>query len=168
MDERSSRPDPQYRYVTPIEDPALVKKLVQQSLDTEITISTRELLSVAPDVRRQIKDQLVTKRVATSAFVEEVSPSIDVEKDSVLVANVSADNLVVAKHTEELRVIDMTIQGVEVTATVDDGSQIISIRQDKWEKIGLPIRSDRIMVMESIEERNNGIAPGSKGQYWRI
>ena len=155
VDERSSRPDPQYRYVTPIEDPALVKKLVQQSLDTEITISTRELLSVAPDVRRQIKDQLVTKRVATSAFVEEVSPSIDVEKDSVLVANVSADNLVVAKHTEELRVIDMTIQGVEVTATVDDGSQIISIRQDKWEKIGLPIRSDRIMVMESANKSKN-------------
>ena len=155
VDERSSRPDPQYRYVTPIEDPALVKKLVQQSLDTEITISTRELLSVAPDVRRQIKDQLVTKRVAMSAFVEEVSPSIDVEKDSVLVANVSADNLVVAKHTEELRVIDMTIQGVEVTATVDDGSQIISIRQDKWEKIGLPIRSDRIMVMESANKSKN-------------
>ena len=70
--ERSTRPDPQYRYVTPIEDPALVKKLVQQSLDSSITISTRELLSVAPDVRRQIKDQLVTKRIATTAFIEEV------------------------------------------------------------------------------------------------
>ena len=31
---------------------------------------------------------------------------------------------------------------------VDDGSQIISILQDKWERIGLPIRSDKIMVME--------------------
>ena len=49
--EKASRPDPQYQYVTPIEDPALIKKLVQQSLDSEITISTRELLSVAPDVR---------------------------------------------------------------------------------------------------------------------
>lgn len=145
-EERSARPDPQFRYVTPIEDPALVKKLVQQSLDTSITISTRELLSVAPDVRRQIKDQLVTKRVATSAFVEEVS---DADGPEVTVANVSADNLVVAKHTEELRVIDMSIQGIDIIATVDDGSQIVSIRQDKWERIGLPIRSDKIMVMES-------------------
>jgi len=145
-EERSSRPDPQYRYVTPIEDPALVKKLVQQTLDTSITISTRELLSVAPEVRRQIKDQLVTKRVATTAFIENAQ---DDEESQVLVANISADRLVVAKHTEELRVIDIVIQGVEIIATVDDGSQIISIRQDKWEKIGLPIRSDRIMIMES-------------------
>ena len=149
-EERSSRPDPQYRYVTPIEDPALVKKLVQQSLDTPITISTRELLSVAPDVRRQIKDQLVTKRVATSALVQGTH---DEEELEVMVANLSSkmpsDRLIVAKHTEELRVIDITIQGVGIIATVDDGSQIISIRQDIWERIGLPIRSDRIMIMES-------------------
>lgn len=148
--EKSTRPDPQFRYVTPIEDPALVKKLVQQSLDTPITISTRELLSVAPDVRRQIKDQLVTKRVATTAFVEETQMVSNLnEEGSILVANVGAENLIVAKHTEELRVIDILIQGVKVVAMVDDGSQIISIRQDMWEKIGLPIRSDKIMIMES-------------------
>jgi hypothetical protein len=145
-EEKSSRPDPQFRYVTPIEDPALVKKLVQQTLDTSITMSTRELLSVAPEVRRQIKDQLVTKRVATTAFVEEAS---EIEEPQVLLANISGDNLIVAKHTEELRVIDIEIHGINIVATVDDGSQIVSIRQDKWEKIGLPIRSDRIMIMES-------------------
>ena len=41
------------------------------------------------------------------------------------------------------------IQGVKVIATVDDGSEIVSIRQDIWERIGLPIRSDKIMIMES-------------------
>ena len=41
------------------------------------------------------------------------------------------------------------IQGVKVIATVDDGSEIVSIRQDVWERIGLPIRSDKIMIMES-------------------
>jgi hypothetical protein len=51
-----TKPEPQYRYVTPIEDPALIKKIAQQSLDTSITISTRELLSVAPDIRRHIKE----------------------------------------------------------------------------------------------------------------
>lgn len=90
-------------------------------------------------------------------FVEESLPPNEVEKDSVLVANVTMDNLVVAKHLEELRVIDNMIQGVKVTATVDDGSQIISIRQDKWEKIGLPIRSDRIMVMDSANKSKNNL-----------
>ena len=144
--ERSARPDPQYRYVTPIEDPALIKKIAQQSLDSSITISTRKLLSVAPDIRRHIKDQLITKRVATTAFVETLEEG---ELPNVLVANVGTDKLIVAKHTEELRVIDIEIHGVKLVATVDDGSQIVSIRQDIWEKIGLPIRSDMIMVMES-------------------
>ena len=51
MGDRTARSEPQYRYVTPIEDPALVRKIAQQTLDTSITISTRELLSVAPDIR---------------------------------------------------------------------------------------------------------------------
>ena len=134
--ERAVRPEPQFRYVTPIEDPALITKIAQQSLDTPITISTRELLSVAPDIRCHIKDQLVTKRVATSAtnlnsaFIETVEEE---EIPSTLMANVPADKIIVAKHTEELRVIDIEIQGVKVVATVDDGSQIIAIRQDIWE-----------------------------------
>ena len=103
--ERSSRPDPQFRYVTPIEDPALIKKLVDQSLESLITISTKELLSVAPDVRRQIKDQLITKRIATSAFVETEEQSTP---SNVLNANVAEDQdcLIVAKHAEGLRVIN--------------------------------------------------------------
>jgi hypothetical protein len=74
------------------------------------------------------------------------------DESDVLVANVSAsaDNLIVAKHTEELGVINIQIQGIKVVATVDDGSQIVSICQDMWEKIGLPIRFDKIMIMESV------------------
>ena len=102
----------------------------------------------------------MTKRVATSAtnlnsaFIETVEEE---EIPSTLMANVPADKIIVAKHTEELRVIDIEIQGVKVVATVDDGSQIIAIRQDIWEKIGLPIRSesDMVMVMESANKTKN-------------
>ena len=104
----------------------------------------------------------------TTVFVEESSPPNEVEKDSVLVANVTMDNLVVAKHSEELRVIDNMIQGVKVTATVDDGSQIISIQQDKWEKIGLPIRSDRIMVMDSANKSKNKLWASCRTSRWTL
>jgi hypothetical protein len=77
------------------------------------------------------------------------------EVEEVTIANIAADKLIVAKHTEELRVIDVEIHGIKVIATVDDGSQIISIRQDIWEQIGLPIRSDKIMVMESANKTRN-------------
>ena len=137
--EKSMWPDPQYQYVMLIEDPALVKKLVQQSLNSKITISTREILSMAPDIRHQVKDQLIMKRVATTAFVETLAEE---EPSEVFMANVMLENLIVAKHTEELRVIEVLIQGTKVVVMVDNGSQIISIRQDMWEKLGLPIRSD--------------------------
>ena len=39
------------------------------------------------------------------------------EQSEVLMASVSPDNLIVAKHTEELRVIDVQIQSVKVIAT---------------------------------------------------
>lgn len=140
---------PQFRYVTPIEDPSLIKKIAQQSLELPITMTTRELLSVSPDIRRHIKEQLMTKRVSTTALnASAVMETTDTENHNQVFLN-STENLIVANHVEELRVIDVLIQGVEVIATVDDGSQILSIRQDIWEKIGLPIRSDKIMVMES-------------------
>ena len=52
---------PQFRYVTPIEDPSLIKKIAQQSLDLLITMTARELLSVSLNIRRHIKEQLMTK-----------------------------------------------------------------------------------------------------------
>jgi hypothetical protein len=60
------------------------------------------------------------------------------------------DNLIVAKQTEELRSIDAVLEGkVAIEATIDNGSQIIGIRKDKWEELGIPMRSDHLMVMES-------------------
>jgi urease gamma subunit len=147
--EKTGRPEPQYRYVTPIEDPALISKIAKQSLNAPITISTRELFSIAPKIRRNIKDQIITKRVSTgtAAFLETAQEETP---DVITVANLmSTDNIMVAKHVEELRVIEVYIQEVKVIATVDDGSQILSIRQDIWEKFGLLIRSDKTMVMES-------------------
>ncbi|KAF8799672.1 hypothetical protein BYT27DRAFT_7119985, partial [Phlegmacium glaucopus] len=114
-------------------------------LDAPITISSRELLSVSPDVRRFIKDQVTTKRVGTSALIETM-PDEDVR---ILLNNVASDKLIVAKDVEELRAIDVIIEGRRVEATIDDGSQILTVRQDLWEKFGVPLRSDKKLVMES-------------------
>ena len=93
---------------------------------------------------------MITKRIPTgaSAFFESIEDE-DATGDPVTVANVLTEKTIVAKHVEELRVIDVLINGVKVIATVDDGSQILSVRQDIWERTGLPIRSDKVMVMES-------------------
>jgi hypothetical protein len=140
---------PQFKYSTPIEDEAIVKKVAQQALDTQVTLTAREILSIAPDVRKHIKDQITTKR---TAMVTNLGSSDDSVAQEMFMCSLPRrqDNLVVAKNTEELRSLDVVLEGkVEIEATVDDGSQIIGIRKDKWEEIGIPMRADHLMVMES-------------------
>ena len=60
-----------------------------------------------------------------------------------------------AREVEELRALDVTINGMTIEALADDGSQILSIRKDIWEKIGTPIRSDHVMMMESANRSKN-------------
>ena len=63
----------QYKYVMLIEDPNLVQSIAKQALDVPVTMSTRELLPLSPDVRKHVKDLISAKRVpqtATAAYVE--------------------------------------------------------------------------------------------------
>ena len=96
----------------------------------------------------------MTKRVAASAMnLFEASQEDD--NPEVLIANLNEEKLIVANQTEELRVIDIETHGVKMVATIDNGSQIVSIQEDMWENVGLPIRSDKIMVMESANKTKN-------------
>jgi hypothetical protein len=71
---------PQYRYSTPVEDPAVVLKVVNHALDVPISITQRELLSISPEVRKQYKELTTTRRV--SAGTTEVSKLEEVPDDS--------------------------------------------------------------------------------------
>jgi gag-polyprotein putative aspartyl protease len=149
--------EPQFRYITPIEDPSLIKTVIKQALDVPLTISTCELLSLAPDIRKQVKDLLTTKRVsqnATTAFIGDDTITEDADVFLTELANRSSE-LVVAREVEELRALEVKINGIAVEALADDGSQIISIRKDIWERIGTPIRSDHVMMMESANKSKN-------------
>jgi hypothetical protein len=56
----------------------------------------------------------------------------------------------VAKEIEELRTIPLELDGkLTVEAIFDEGSQVIGIRQDIWEKLGLPLLTNHKMNMES-------------------
>ena len=146
-------PEPQFRYITPIEEAQDVKDVAQRSLDASVTITTRELLSISPDVRRHIKDLVSTKCVAMTAFTEEMPNE---EMGSYLAGLIPrTDSLIVAKDIEELRALDVNIEGTTIEALADDRSQVVSIRGDLWERLGIPIRSDRTIVMESANKSKN-------------
>jgi hypothetical protein len=71
---------PQYRYSTPVEDPAVVLKVVNHALDVPVSITQWELLSISPEAWKQYKELTMTRRV--SAGTMEVGKLEEVPDDS--------------------------------------------------------------------------------------
>jgi hypothetical protein len=51
----------QYRYSTPVEDPAIARKVVNRALDVPVSITQRKLLSISPEARKQYKELTTTQ-----------------------------------------------------------------------------------------------------------
>ena len=61
----------------PIEDPKDAVNVLARTLDSNITISQRELLSIAPEVRKQLKELTTAKRYNTADVnLVEYEPSV--------------------------------------------------------------------------------------------
>ena len=57
------------------------------------------------------------------------------------------DNIIIADHSVNLRVLELTLNDkVQVEAILDEGSQIVSLCKDIWEKLGVPVCSDHKMI----------------------
>jgi hypothetical protein len=55
---------PQYRYSTPVKDPAIILTVVNCALNVPISITQRELLSISPEAQKQYKELTTTRRVS--------------------------------------------------------------------------------------------------------
>ena len=54
---------PQFCYQTTVKDPKLAKSVLERALDSKIDLSQQELLALSTDMRKQIKEMTMTKRV---------------------------------------------------------------------------------------------------------
>ena len=140
---------PQYKYTTPIEDVRIAKAVLDRALEAPVTLSQRELLALSPDIRKQIKDMTTTRRSAVSG-----APNV-----TNLVSSLTCDNprcgetIIVGAPSLPLRSLSVKLDGrIEVEGVLDQGAQIVAIRKDVWKQLGLPLRSDRALVMESANE----------------
>ena len=57
------RPDTAYKTLLPVHDPAIAASVFQRSMETPITITQRELLSLSPEVRSQVRDTTTHCRI---------------------------------------------------------------------------------------------------------
>ena len=66
-------PQGQFRYSFPLEDEAAPKCLLDHVLNTMVLVPVRELISVAPDVRKQLKDLSTAKPIPVSTNTVQVN-----------------------------------------------------------------------------------------------
>jgi len=112
-------------------------------------LTHRELYAISPDICQYLKDNVTTRRInipniASTNTLEEIEK--DLPAVALLQGASSSPDLLIAQPTVELRTILVKLEGnVEVEAILDDGSQVISIRRDVWEKLKSPIHTNQAM-----------------------
>ena len=143
-------------YQSAIENEVKASELVNRALDTQITISTRELLATSVDVRKQLKDLVTTKKVSSNLLEED---PVDSYLTSFGVPSLSPVPLDVYKYATSsptaaaclpLRTISLQFgDSVEAECILDGGAQIVVMRKDVWERLRTPITADKAQAMES-------------------
>jgi hypothetical protein len=146
---------PQYRYTTPIEDPAIVRKVVNHALDIPVSITQRELLSISPEARKQYKELTTTRRV--SSGTNEVGKLEEGPNDRSAVYSSctihdpdSSDDLRVGRDSIPLRSIFLLVEGkLTVECILYSGCQIVVMNSTIWEQLGNNLQVERALKMEA-------------------
>ena len=151
--------DSKHRYQASIENDVNPSDVANRALDTKVTISTRELLAVSPDVRRHVKDIVTTKKVSANLLEvtdSDVPSSLsgvslpDSHSPAVYVDLVKYGKGLAAATALPLRVIYPNFgRGVEPECILDGGAQVVVMRSDIWERLRVPISQSMATSMES-------------------
>jgi hypothetical protein len=142
-----TKTDPQFRYESPAESSELLSRVWERSLDSPVTLTQRELLAVSLDLRKKAKEFTSARKVPATAnktFLNMFSNLYEPEQQG----------LEVAVQSDPLRAIGCLLMDgkkkkYDVEAVLDNGSSIVAMRRDVWEKLSLPVRSDLRIDMES-------------------
>ena len=148
--------DSKYRFQAPVEHNVKTSDIVHRVLDSKVNLSARELLAVAPDLRKHVREIVTSKKIsANTVEVNEVDAYLagcfDAEPPSVFLDLVKYDSSSSAAASSlPLRVIHPTFgPGVEPECILDGGAQVVVMRKDVWSRLQAPIVASRAMPMES-------------------
>ena len=141
----TSLPVPQYRYQSNAEDSKLTAELYQWLLEGKLSLVTpAHVLAACPTIRKELIERLRTRRVDVASF-EEIPSPVNTTPHSVL--ELSAPRI--AKYSLPLREVDILINDlVPETGILDQGSQIVVIRQDLAMEAGAHINFEHQLEME--------------------
>ena len=148
------------RWRSNIEDLDVIQCVIDKSLGSTVTLTYHELYAISSDTRQYLKDNVTTWKVpilvtaSTNAFEEVEEDNVPVE--TFLQSISLSSKLIVGKSIVELCVILLRLEDhISVEAVLDERSQVIGLRHDIWEKLGLPIHLEQTMVMQSANKSCN-------------
>jgi hypothetical protein len=72
----AKRQEPAYRSTPPVLDNKVISNVFERSMDAPVTISQRELLSLAPDVRSHYKEVTTSRRIAVEPHAARTEPQL--------------------------------------------------------------------------------------------
>ena len=140
----------QFKYQSPMEDPVVAQRLLERLLDVQVTVSAQELLSVSIDMRKMVHKLVATKRVAVVSLETSSTPPSDLwlEYEEFIVRD--DEGHVVVKTSLPLHALDRTLNDrLRVECLLDQGAQIIAIRHDLWEALGVLVQLDLATMLEA-------------------
>jgi hypothetical protein len=73
--------EPAYKTLPPIHDPAIATNVYKRSMDAQVILTQRELLSLSPEVRSQFRDSTTTRRIAAKDKTTQNYYQVDEEYD---------------------------------------------------------------------------------------
>jgi hypothetical protein len=78
------KPEPAYRTLPAIHDPSIANTVYNRALETPFTITHRELLSLSPEVRSQIREAVSSKRTPTKEVGTAPNTQVNICQDTAL------------------------------------------------------------------------------------
>ncbi|KIY48705.1 hypothetical protein FISHEDRAFT_42820 [Fistulina hepatica ATCC 64428] len=162
---------PAYHNVAPIEDEAAARKIYEAIMNGTTTIKTKDLLSVAPEVRRQVREDTTTRRINV--------PIAETAKDTTKASRKSvADDPVVSYYqghkgegpppavcgttSSALRTVMPLVNNVEeVEGVLDGGCQIVAMSKRCASNLGIAWNPDECVNLQSangVEDKMLGLA----------
>lgn len=148
----------QFRYVTAIENQEATNRVLQAALNATVQVSVRDIFAVSNDIRKNVREQISAKRVPTGGplSTQTATPQTMMVQTFMAALPTRTDGKIVSKHSQKLRSIDVRVDDrFTFEAVMDEGSQIIAIRKDLWESLGLAVRCDHQVTMESANSSLN-------------
>ena len=151
-----SRIAPQYRYISNAEDQWLSSELFKWLLEGKLSLATpAHILAASAGIRKELIEHLKTRKVDTASF-EELSYSNATSPSSL--PKLSTPHS--AEYSLPLREIDVLVNGMVPEAGIlDQGSQIIVMRQDLAQEAGVRFNTSHQLDMEG----TNGLASKTMG-----